>query len=177
MMPELTKERCLPRTGRERSGPDHTAAASRPPSVGAAYDGSENLGEARALATGFLETLRSDGGVDVCADTEILLPLVVSELVTNVHRYAPGPHLVELTATDGHVEVSVWDTDPVLPTARECDPKRVGGHGLEIVVAVCSTFRMRRESVGKRVTATLPLRSDDAPPPVATAARPGTAEG
>ncbi|NJP65913.1 ATP-binding protein [Streptomyces spiramenti] len=144
-MPETPGE-----TGRRDAG-------GQPVSACAAYEGSEELGEARSLAERFLEAVRTTGGVDVGADARMLLPLVVSELVTNVRRHAPGPHMLELELVAGCARVSVWDTDPALPVIREKDPRRVGGHGLEIVTAVCTGFEMHRELVGKRLTAVLPL--------------------
>lgn len=85
---------------------------------------------------------------------------MVSELVTNVFKYAPGPCLLDLEIHDGAVEISVWDTDPALPAARAADPGRVGQHGLEIVIALCLSFEIRREPVGKRVTTTVLLADD-----------------
>jgi hypothetical protein len=46
---------------------------------------------------------------------------VVSELVTNARKYAPGPVLMELRVSGAVVEVVVWDSDPVLPVARAAD--------------------------------------------------------
>ncbi|AEY92644.1 regulatory protein [Streptomyces hygroscopicus subsp. jinggangensis 5008] len=79
-----------------------------------------------------------------------LTQLVVSELVTNARKYAPGPVLMELRITGEVVEVVVWDSDPVLPVARASDAGRVGQHGLEIVMAVAQGVEARREPVGKR---------------------------
>ncbi|MFD3503083.1 ATP-binding protein [Streptomyces sp. NPDC058678] len=89
-----------------------------------------------------------------------LVQLVVSELVTNAHKYAPGPCLLDLEINGGAVEVSVWDTDPTLPVARSPDPGRVGQHGLEIVIGACRSFEMRREPVGKRIMAAIVLADD-----------------
>lgn len=88
--------------------------------------------------------------------------LVVSELVTNARKYAPGPCLLTLEIRDGAVEVTVWDSEPALPIARGADPGRTGQHGLEIVVAVCRSFEMHREPVGKRITAAIVLEDDRA---------------
>lgn len=48
--------------------------------------------------------------------------LVVSELVSNAYKYAPGPCLLDLEVSDGAVEISVWGTDPTLPSACPVDP-------------------------------------------------------
>ncbi|GGY87195.1 hypothetical protein GCM10010300_34410 [Streptomyces olivaceoviridis] len=83
--------------------------------------------------------------------------MVVSELVTNARKYAPGPVLMELRIMGEVVEVVVWDSDPVLPVARVSDASRVGQHGLEIVMAVAQGVEARREPVGKRITARIAL--------------------
>jgi two-component sensor histidine kinase len=84
---------------------------------------------------------------------------VVSELVTNARKYAPGPVLMDLRIVGDTVEV-VWDSDPVLPVARAADAGRVGQHGLEIVMAVAQGFEVQREPVGKRITVQLALLDD-----------------
>ncbi|GGW58628.1 hypothetical protein GCM10010503_39640 [Streptomyces lucensis JCM 4490] len=85
---------------------------------------------------------------------------MVSELVTNARKYAPGPVLLDLRITDGAVEVVVWDSDPQLPIARAADVGRVGQHGLEIVMAIAQSFEAHREAVGKRITARITLADD-----------------
>jgi anti-sigma regulatory factor (Ser/Thr protein kinase) len=87
--------------------------------------------------------------------------LVVSELVTNACRYAPGPLLMELGLRVGALEITVWDTDPRIPAALPADPRRIGRHGLEIVEAVAEDLSVERVPVGKRVTARIALA--DAP--------------
>ncbi|OQD51671.1 ATP-binding protein [Streptomyces phaeoluteigriseus] len=89
-----------------------------------------------------------------------VVQLVVSELVTNARKYAPGPCLLTLEVTDGAVRVDVWDSSTTLPSVRGIDPERVGQHGLEIVMAVCQSFAVHREPVGKRITATIVLADD-----------------
>jgi anti-sigma regulatory factor (Ser/Thr protein kinase) len=95
--------------------------------------------------------------------TTDLTQLVVSELVTNALKYAPGPVILELRIIGGSVEITVWDTDPALPAARTTDAGRVGQHGLEIVMAVVQDFEARREPVGKRITGRLALLDDSLP--------------
>ncbi|MFD7130953.1 ATP-binding protein [Streptomyces sp. NPDC059894] len=126
----------------------------------------------RDLAADFLTRARAVHGVPVTARTVDLTQLVVSELVTNARKYAPGPVLLEVRVAEGTVEVNVWDSDPVLPVARPADPDRVGQHGLEIVLAVVSEFDARREPVGKCVTARIALAEDPAPVGGARADRP-----
>ncbi|WP_030185283.1 ATP-binding protein, partial [Streptomyces sp. NRRL S-813] len=89
-----------------------------------------------------------------------MVQLVVSELVTNVRKHAPGPWLLSLELDGGGVEVSVWDTEPKAPVILPADPQRVGQHGLEIVTAVCQDFEVHREPVGKRITAAIEVADD-----------------
>jgi len=123
-------------------------------------DDSSSIAEARHFAAGFLAQAQADYGMPVTARAMDLTQLVVSELVTNARKYAPGPVLMELRLLGGRVEVIVWDSDPVLPVARAADPGRVGQHGLEIVMAVCEGFEAQREPVGKRITVRIALLDD-----------------
>ncbi|MFF5187470.1 ATP-binding protein [Streptomyces sp. NPDC000345] len=129
--------------------------------VSAALDGDGTcIAEARRLAVDFLTRLQADRGIPVSSRARDLTQLVVSELVTNARKYAPGPVLLDLRVTGAVVEVVVWDSDPVLPVARAADPGRVGQHGLEIVMAVAEGFEAQREPVGKRITARIALLDD-----------------
>ncbi|EFL36544.1 regulatory protein [Streptomyces viridochromogenes DSM 40736] len=134
--------------------------------VGFALGGDEGcIADARQHAAAFLDQAGDDYGLLVPARTKDLTQLVVSELVTNACKYAPGPVLVELGLTAEAVEVVVWDSAPTVPTARAADPGRIGGHGLEIVKAVSEGLSVDQEAVGKRITARLALPgvSKDAP--------------
>jgi anti-sigma regulatory factor (Ser/Thr protein kinase) len=118
------------------------------------------IAQARHRAAGFLARVQAEYGLPVSARAVDVTQLVVSELVTNARKYAPGPLLMELRITGDLVEVRVWDSDPVLPVARAADPGRVGQHGLEIVMAVAQGFEVQREPVGKRITARIALPDD-----------------
>ncbi|CAM5593927.1 ATP-binding protein [Streptomyces canarius] len=118
------------------------------------------IAEARRHAADFLTRVQREYGLPVSDRAMDLTRLVVSELVTNARKYAPGPVLLELRLVGGLVEVVVWDSDPALPMARPADPGRVGQHGLEIVMAVVQGFEVQREPVGKRVTARIALADD-----------------
>ncbi|MFL5994848.1 MAG: ATP-binding protein [Streptomyces sp.] len=118
------------------------------------------IAEARHRAVDFLARVQAEHGLPVSARVMDLTQLVVSELVTNARKYAPGPVLMELRIVGSLVEVVVWDSDPVLPVARAADAGRVGQHGLEIVMAVAQGFEAQREPVGKRITARIALPDD-----------------
>jgi anti-sigma regulatory factor (Ser/Thr protein kinase) len=118
------------------------------------------IAEARHLAAGFLTRAQIEHDLPVSQRSTDLTQLVVSELVTNARKYAPGPVLMALRIVGDAVEVVVWDSDPVLPVARAADAERVGQHGLEIVMAVAHGFEAQREPVGKRITARIALWSN-----------------
>ncbi|MFJ5208841.1 ATP-binding protein [Streptomyces nigra] len=129
------------------------------------------IADARHMAAAFLTRAQSEYGVPLSQRGMDLTQLVVSELVTNARKYAPGPARMDLRIDGDAVEVAVWDSDPVLPVARAADAGRVGQHGLEIVMAVSQGFSAQREEVGKRITARISLV--DEPHTAGTERRPG----
>lgn len=131
-----------------------------------ALDGSEPIAQARHAARRFMTEVQAVHGIPVSERAMGMAQLVVSELVTNAHKYAPGPCLLDLEISDGAVEISVWDSSPTLPAACPTDPGRVGQHGLEIAMAVCRSFEVRREPVGKCVKAVIMLADDPGGDPV-----------
>ncbi|AYN44049.1 ATP-binding protein [Streptomyces dangxiongensis] len=122
-------------------------------------DGAD-IAQARHLAAQFLTRARAEHSLPVSQRAVDLTQLVVSELVTNARKYAPGPVLMDLRIVGDVVEVVVWDSGPVMPVARAADAGRVGQHGLEIVLAVAQGFEVQREPVGKRITARIALLDD-----------------
>ncbi|MFD4261033.1 ATP-binding protein [Streptomyces sp. NPDC058534] len=129
--------------------------------VSAEYEGIPgDIARGRELARRFLARVRAAQDRTVSDRAADLVQLVVSELLTNACKYAPGPSLVDLELADDRVEVTVWDSEPVLPVAEATDPGRVGRHGLEIVMAVCHSFEVHREPVGKRMRAAVMLGDD-----------------
>ncbi|WP_329453821.1 ATP-binding protein [Streptomyces sp. NBC_01497] len=100
----------------------------RPLLASLVLEDSAEIAQARETARDFLTIVQTEHGLPVSQRAMDTVQLVVSELVTNARRYAPGPCLME--------------------------------HGLEIVMAVCQTFRIRREPVGKRITAAIRLADD-----------------
>ncbi|WP_328494743.1 ATP-binding protein [Streptomyces sp. NBC_00414] len=129
------------------------------------------IAAARRFAADFLTRARTDQGVAVSAHAVGLTQLVVSELVTNARKHAPGPALLELRIAGAAVEVTVQDSVRARPTVHTSDPQRVGRHGLEIVQAVTEDLSIHLGPTGKRVTAHVALadpstrRNDSAAPP------------
>ncbi|MGW0568176.1 ATP-binding protein [Streptomyces tauricus] len=140
--------------GRGGAGPSEAPAIAATVSM---TGGGACIAEARRFAADFLVRAGADHGVPVSARATDLTQLVVSELVTNAHKYAPGPLLLALRITGDVVAVSVHDSVATRPEARSVDPRRVGQHGLEIVMAVAQEFRVDLEPTGKRVTASIAL--------------------
>ncbi|MGW5868623.1 ATP-binding protein [Streptomyces sp. NPDC055239] len=128
--------------------------------------GHESVATARDAVRQFLIEVQAVHGIPVSARVMGMVQLVVSELVTNAYKYAPGPCLLELEIRGEGVEVSVWDADPTLPVIGGVDPGRVGKHGLEIVTGVCRFLELRREPVGKRIKAVIMLADDPGRRPV-----------
>ncbi|MFJ9908937.1 ATP-binding protein [Streptomyces sp. NPDC101152] len=126
--------------------------------AGHALDGGPGcIADARRYAVAFLDRARGDHHLRVPARSGDLTQLVVSELVTNALKYAPGPVLLELRITTRDVEIVVWDSDPAVPAARAPDPDRIGQHGLEIVKAVTEDLLIEQKPVGKHITARITL--------------------
>ncbi|MET9116688.1 ATP-binding protein [Streptomyces longwoodensis] len=119
-----------------------------------------SIAQARHLAARFLTRVQVEHGLPVSQRALDVTQLVVSELVTNARKYAPGPVLMDLRIVNDVVEIVVWDSAPVLPVARAADAGRVGQHGLEIVMAVAQGYEVQMEPVGKRVTVRIALLDD-----------------
>ncbi|MFG2424850.1 ATP-binding protein [Streptomyces sp. NPDC048448] len=119
-------------------------------------DGSR-IAQARHLAAAFLAKVKDCYGIPVAAATVEIVQLIVSELVTNARKYAPGPALLHLRVTGPVLQVELWDSNPVAPAAKAPDPTRVGQHGLEIVAALASAVTVEQTPVGKRITADILL--------------------
>ncbi|MFE4216151.1 ATP-binding protein [Streptomyces sp. NPDC056844] len=118
-------------------------------------DGS--IATARRCALEFLNRAQADNGVLITARARDLTQLVVSELVTNVRKYAPGPASMELLITVDRIDVVVRDSEPAFPLAQTADPSRIGQHGLEIVKAATTHLFIDQDQAGKRVTARITL--------------------
>ncbi|MFD9305639.1 ATP-binding protein [Streptomyces sp. NPDC060048] len=79
--------------------------------------------------------------------------LVVSELVTNAVRHAPGPLTLELGLIAGGIEITVGDTSSRPPRSRT--PDRTGGRGWTIVQTLAHRVRVVPGHDGKTVHAEL----------------------
>ncbi|MFJ3230831.1 ATP-binding protein [Streptomyces sp. NPDC086787] len=135
-----------------------TGRQEHPLQTGYALSGDGScIAESRRHALAFLDRAHADHRLPVSPRVRDLTQLVVSELVTNARKYAPGPVLMELRITTDSVDVVVWDSDPDIPSARAADPGRIGQHGLEIVKAIADNLVIDRQPVGKRVTARIAL--------------------
>ncbi|MGA5313341.1 ATP-binding protein [Streptomyces pseudogriseolus] len=115
------------------------------------------IAQARHLAAEFLGRARTEDGLPVPDRVVEITQLVVSELVTNARKYAPGPVGLDLRVFGDAVEVVVHDANPEVPRPLNSDPGRVGQHGLEIVMAVAEALDVRQEAGGKSITARIAL--------------------
>ncbi len=67
-------------------------------------------------------------GMDELAD---VTELVVSELVTNAYLYSDGPAEIRLRQVhEDNIRISIWDTNPDIPTAFERRHTRPGTHNV-----------------------------------------------
>ncbi|MBY8841247.1 ATP-binding protein [Streptomyces sp. SP2-10] len=117
--------------------------------------GISSIAEARDAVAALLARARPAPGRRPVQDAQ----LVVSELVTNAAKHAPGPCALglELLADATALRVTVTDTSREPPRRRPPDPGRIGGHGLQLVAMLSRGLEVTRLSNGKRVTATVPL--------------------
>jgi anti-sigma regulatory factor (Ser/Thr protein kinase) len=121
----------------------------------AAFDGGPGTCvRARESAAGFLSALMpapDDGAVD-----KVLL--VVSELVTNAVRHAPGPVHLTLSTSPAGVRIAVRDTSTALPVPRTPDlVSGSGGFGWPAIIQRLTTgIDIVTHPGGKEIHATLP---------------------
>ncbi|MFE3036402.1 ATP-binding protein [Streptomyces canus] len=87
--------------------------------------------------------------------------LVVSELISNVLRHAPGPCAMTLRLTGTELSISMHDTSPEAPVVQPPDRRRVGGHGLYLVHSVSDRVVVTPRGPGKEITAHLRLVASD----------------
>jgi hypothetical protein len=128
------------------------------PRAGAVYDGEPaSIGAARDLVAAFLKNLQDEYAIPIARDAVDIALLVVSELVTNACKYAPGPCVVDIETDGVFVQIAVWDSEVLLPRTGTAGPGRIGQHGLEIVLALCAGLDIQPQPAGKRIAARVPL--------------------
>jgi two-component sensor histidine kinase len=67
--------------------------------------------------------------------------LMVSELVTNSIRYAPGkPLWVDLRRAGRYLVLEVWDCSPAPPVSKDPDFLAEGGRGIRVVKELGNRF-------------------------------------
>ncbi|MFE2297052.1 ATP-binding protein [Streptomyces sp. NPDC059445] len=117
------------------------------------------IAQARHLAVSFLSTVREVHSIPVADSTVEIVQLIVSELVTNARKYAPGPALLEMQVASNALRIELWDSNPQPPAVKAPDPRRIGQHGLEIVTALAKTVTVDATPPGKRIIATVMLNT------------------
>ncbi|MGW2424058.1 ATP-binding protein [Streptomyces sp. NPDC001709] len=137
-----------------------TQARPEPARCGRAWDaGAVGIGDARDAVAALLSRVRPAPARRAVQDAQI----VVSELVTNAARHAPGPCALHLSLLPDAtaLRITVTDTSTALPHRRPPDPRRIGGHGLHLVAVLSRGLEVTRLPHGKRVTATVPLTAEE----------------
>jgi anti-sigma regulatory factor (Ser/Thr protein kinase) len=138
----------------DRPGTDEHATLR----FGAAWgDGAASAFDARLALRAFLARGPHTAPALIPASVAVDAELVVSELVTNAIRHAPGPCELILRLFRGQLAITVRDTSAEQPTVRKGDRFRVGGHGLRLVHTVSDRVAVARRARGKQITAYLPL--------------------
>ncbi|MFD5814052.1 ATP-binding protein [Streptomyces sp. NPDC127038] len=117
------------------------------------------IAQARHLAASFLSTVRDTHSIPVATSAVEIVQLIVSELVTNARKYAPGPALLQMQVTGNALRIELWDSNPLPPAVKAHDPGRIGQHGLEIVTALAQSVSIEATPPGKRIIATVMLNA------------------
>ncbi|MEU2264465.1 ATP-binding protein [Streptomyces sp. NPDC019645] len=81
--------------------------------------------------------------------------LAASELVTNAIRHTRDPCGRALWLSGEELTITVWDSSTEKPKPKKADPRRIGGHGLHLVVTVSKKVVVALRATGKRITAHL----------------------
>ncbi|WP_329326077.1 ATP-binding protein [Streptomyces luteogriseus] len=126
-------------------------------------DGAACAVEARRALHAFLAHVPCTGRTPVPALLAIDAELVVSELVTNAIRHAPGPCGMILRLSGDVLAITVWDTSSRQPVVRKRDGQRFGGHGMHVVHTVSSEVAVTPLGHGKQITAYLRPAPQDGP--------------
>ncbi len=117
--------------------------------------GTGRLALARGYTRGFLQ---ASPGTSPIAVQDALV--VVTELVSNAMRHAPGPCTLELAERSGLVTIAVTDTSTSAPRPRAADLETGGGgFGWHLLQRLSLRVEVRLDPPqGKTVSATLSAR-------------------
>ena len=128
----------------EPQPPEHWQAAIEFPATTAAPQAARRA-TAALLAAWDLADLRDDAA------------LIVTELMTNALRHAPGTgHLEIVLVGDRHgVRICVPDNSPAIPVIGALAPARSDGRGMRLVANLASEWGTEPRSGGKLVWARL----------------------
>ncbi|WP_030147296.1 MULTISPECIES: ATP-binding protein [unclassified Streptomyces] len=138
----------------DRQGADRHALLR----FGAAWgDGAASALDARLALHAFLARGPRTAPAAIPASLAVDAELVVSELITNAIRHAPGPCELILRLFRGRLAITVRDSSDEQPTVRTGDRYRVGGHGLRLVHTVSDRVAVAPRGRGKQITAYLRL--------------------
>ncbi|MYS90477.1 MULTISPECIES: ATP-binding protein [Streptomyces] len=142
----------------DRPGADEHATLR----FGAAWaDGAASAVDARLALRAFLAHGPHPAPALIPASLAMDAELVVSELVTNAIRHAPGPCELILRLFRGKLAITVRDTSAEQPAVQKGDRFRVGGHGLRLVHTVSDRVAVAPRARGKQITAYLRLAPND----------------
>jgi anti-sigma regulatory factor (Ser/Thr protein kinase) len=118
-------------------------------------NGAARAVDARQTLRAFLTHAPHAGHAPVPEAVVLDAELVVSELVSNAIRHAPGPCGLILQLNGEELVITVWDTSAEEPVFKRPDRHRVGGHGLHLVRAASTKATVTPHAQGKQITAHL----------------------
>jgi hypothetical protein len=87
--------------------------------------------------------------------------LLVSELVTNALRHAPGPCRLTISALDGLLRCEVEDSSHIVPKVHYADEFDEGGRGLHLLELLACCWGAARTPGGKAMWFELPTGVTD----------------
>ncbi|MEU0059644.1 ATP-binding protein [Streptomyces sp. NPDC006334] len=115
-----------------------------------------SIAQARAAVRMLLAQAGHDPGHRPGQDAQ----LIVTELLTNALRHAPGPGSLALEVSPDAtlLRITVRDSSPRPPEPLAHDPRRVGGHGMQLLSRLCDQLHTTALETGKQIVAHLRLR-------------------
>ncbi|MES9520087.1 ATP-binding protein [Streptomyces capoamus] len=146
---------------RQKAADDQAGERREPVRFSAAFaEGAARAADGRKALQAVLARAADVGHPPLPPSVVMDAQLVISELLTNAIRHAPGPCGVLLELSDAELSVTVWDTSPAEPVLRPRDAGRVGGHGLHLVHVLSHRFATASHALGKQVVARVRVPSD-----------------